>query len=125
MAARDAVARRRAICEDSGHLYDVSRSELDGQGAGLILNLTPRRLSRETNRAADLRRHMRRLHCPVVYVTQWARRQRQEHHPVDGESMVTTARTARRDRRQFERPPRRTSTPGDAPGAASLDPEAR
>ena len=94
-------------------------SELAAKGAGLILNLnaSPFYPGKRQTRQKLIRRHIDRLHCPIVYVnTVGRRRQRQEHHPVRRrEPGLRRRRTPRRDRAPVRgRPARRRPRSGRA-----------
>ena len=82
-----------SICEDLwDEYYDVKPlSELASQGASLILNLnaSPFYPGKRLTRQKLIRRHIDRLHCPIVYVnTVGAADNGKNIIPFDGESLV-------------------------------------
>ncbi len=82
-----------SICEDLwDEYYDVKPlPELAAQGAGLILNLnaSPFYPGKRQTRQKLIRRHIDRLHCPIVYVnTVGAADNGKNIIPFDGESLV-------------------------------------
>jgi NAD+ synthase (glutamine-hydrolysing) len=82
-----------SICEDLwDEYYDVKPlPELAAQGAGLILNLnaSPFYPGKRQTRQRLIRRHIDRLHCPIVYVnTVGAADNGKNIIPFDGESLV-------------------------------------
>ena len=82
-----------SICEDLwDEYYDVKPlSELASQGASLILNLnaSPFYPGKRLTRQKLIRRHIERLHCPIVYVnTVGAADNGKNIIPFDGESLV-------------------------------------
>jgi NAD+ synthase (glutamine-hydrolysing) len=82
-----------SICEDLWDTYyDVKPiPELAGKGAGLILNLnaSPFYPGKRQTRQKLIRRHIDRLHCPIVYVnTVGAADNGKNIIPFDGESLV-------------------------------------
>jgi NAD+ synthase (glutamine-hydrolysing) len=84
------------ICEDLwDEYYDVKPlPELAAQGAGLILNLnaSPFYPGKRLTRQRLIRRHIDRLHCPIVYVnTVGAADNGKNIIPFDGESLVYDA----------------------------------
>ena len=85
-----------SICEDLwDEYYDVKPvPELVARGAGLILNLnaSPFYPGKRQTRQKLIRRHIDRLHCPVVYVnTVGAADNGKNIIPFDGESLVYDA----------------------------------
>jgi NAD+ synthase (glutamine-hydrolysing) len=85
-----------SICEDLwDEYYDVKPvPELVARGAGLILNLnaSPFYPGKRQTRQKLIRRHIDRLHCPVVYVnTVGAADNGKNIIPFDGESQVYDA----------------------------------
>jgi NAD+ synthase (glutamine-hydrolysing) len=82
-----------SICEDLwDEYYDVKPvPELAARGAGLILNLnaSPFYPGKRRTRQRLIRRHIDRLHCPIVYVnTVGAADNGKNIIPFDGESLV-------------------------------------
>jgi NAD+ synthase (glutamine-hydrolysing) len=82
-----------SICEDLwDEYYDVKPlPELAARGAGLILNLnaSPFYPGKRHTRQRLIRRHIDRLHCPIVYVnTVGAADNGKNIIPFDGESLV-------------------------------------
>jgi NAD+ synthase (glutamine-hydrolysing) len=82
-----------SICEDLwDEYYDVKPvPELAARGAGLILNLnaSPFYPGKRQTRERLIRRHIDRLHCPIVYVnTVGAADNGKNIIPFDGESLV-------------------------------------
>jgi NAD+ synthase (glutamine-hydrolysing) len=85
-----------SICEDLwDEYYDVKPvPELVARGAGLILNLnaSPFYPGKRQTRQKLIRRHIDRLHCPIVYVnTVGAADNGKNIIPFDGESLVYDA----------------------------------